>query len=77
MLQALRYKDSWKKEELFCYIINSLGHQRNEKEKFNELFLSIQLLFKVRKNIKVDAPLPFKPSEIFVQNDIDNACGKT
>ena len=77
MPQALHYKDSWKREELFYSIINSLAHQRNEKEKFNEWFLNIQLLFKVRKNIKVDAFLSFKPSEIFVQNDIDIASGKT
>ena len=49
---------------------------KRESEKL-KIKISLQLLYKVPKNIKTDAFLSFKPSETFVQNDVPNGCDTT
>lgn len=49
---------------------------KRESEKL-KIKISLQLLYKVPKNIKTDAFLSFKPSETFAKNDVPNGCDKT
>ena len=49
---------------------------KRESEKL-KIKISLQLLYKVPKNIKTDAFLSFKPSETFVQNYVPNGCDTT